>query len=60
MLLLAIVTLCFCMIAKRLSSTSITAPMLFLALGVLTFEAGLMPRPEMEEVLHFVAEVDLV
>ncbi len=60
MLLLAIVTLCFCMIAKRLSSTSITAPMLFLALGFLTFEAGLLPHREMEEVLHLVAEVALI
>lgn len=48
------------MVAKRLSSTVITAPMLFLALGVLIFETGILPHIEMEEVLHIVAEVALI
>lgn len=59
-LLLAIVTLGFCMIAKRLSSTVLTAPILFLALGVLIFKTGILSHREMEEVLHLVAEIALI
>ena len=60
LLIVATFTVAFAMVAKRLSSTVVTAPMVFLGLGVLLSQTGLLPQAEAEEILHIVAEVALV
>ena len=60
LLIVAIFTVGFAMIAKRLSSTVLTAPMLFIAFGYLLSQTGLMPHGEVESALHIVAEVALI
>ncbi|WP_380052508.1 cation:proton antiporter [Falsihalocynthiibacter sp. SS001] len=50
----------FSTVAKRLSSTVVTAPMAFLAFGVLLDGVGLIPEDDFTEILHLVAEVTLV
>jgi NhaP-type Na+/H+ or K+/H+ antiporter len=60
LLSLAVFTLCFCMVAKRLSSTVLTAPMVFIGFGYLLSKLGLMPLGETEALLHVVAEVALI
>lgn len=60
LLIVAMFTVMFCMLAKRISGTMITAPMVFLALGWLLSMTGLLPLSEMEETLHLVAEVALI
>lgn len=60
LLLLTLFTLGFCMIARRLSSTVLTAPMLFIALGVAFAETGLLPQADAEASLHLVAEIALI
>ncbi len=60
LLLLALFTFAFSMFAKRLSSTMVTAPMLFLGFGYLLSTTGLMPQAGSEEALHLVAELALV
>ncbi len=60
---LLIVTLfatCFSMVAKRLSSTWLTAPMVFIGFGYLLSVVGLFPREDAENLLHIVAEVALI
>ncbi|MCG8543397.1 MAG: cation:proton antiporter [Alphaproteobacteria bacterium] len=60
LLIVAIFTVGFAMIAKRLSSTVLTAPMIFIALGYLLSQTGFMPHAEVETALHIVAEVALI
>jgi NhaP-type Na+/H+ or K+/H+ antiporter len=60
LLLLSAFTASFALIAKRLSSTVLTAPMIFIGLGVLFAESGLLPSAEAEGSLHIVAEVALI
>ncbi len=48
------------MVGRRLSSTILTAPMLFLFLGVSLAVSGLVPHDTAEALLHPVAEVALV
>ncbi len=60
LLLSAIFMLAFTMVAKRLSSTMLTAPMAFLAFGYLLSQTGIMPHREVEEILHVTAEMALV
>ena len=60
LLLLAVFAMAFSMIAKRLESTVLTAPMLFLAFGLLMAETGLMSHEGAEETLHLVAEIALI
>ena len=60
LLLLTIFTVGLTMIAKRLSSTVLTAPMIFIAFGWLLSETGLMPHGDAEHILHFVAEIALI
>ncbi|MEP3266384.1 MAG: cation:proton antiporter, partial [Hyphomicrobiales bacterium] len=60
LLITCLFTACFCMVAKRLSTTVLTAPMLFIAFGLIMSHAGLFPLGEMEETLHLVAEIALV
>ncbi|WP_421725207.1 cation:proton antiporter [Bauldia sp.] len=60
LLIITAFTAAFCMLAKRMSRTMITAPMIFLALGWVLSETGLFPQAEMRETLHLVAEVALI
>tara|TARA_R110002111_G_scaffold184885_1_gene250701 strand:- start:7538 stop:8776 length:1239 start_codon:yes stop_codon:yes gene_type:complete len=60
LLLLALFTIAFTMLAKRLATTMVTAPMLFMALGYLLSTTGTMPQAGAEEVLHIVAEIALI
>ena len=60
LLVLAVFTALFCMIAKRLSSTVVTAPMLFIGLGYAFATLGAMPSGEAETLLHVVAEISLI
>ncbi len=60
LLIICIFTLCFCMIAKRLSQTIFTAPMAFIVFGVLLSQTGLMSSEEAEPLLHLIAEIALV
>ncbi len=48
------------MLARRLSSTWITAPMVFIGLGYGLSLTGLFPHSNAEAVLHLVAEVALI
>lgn len=60
---LLIVTLfatCFAMVAHRLSSTWLTAPMVFIAFGYLLSVTGVFPHENTEQLLHIVAEVALI
>ncbi|AXI46678.1 sodium:potassium antiporter [Sulfitobacter sp. SK012] len=50
----------FCMLGKRLASTIVTAPMVFLSLGLLMSVTGLVDHENAESVLHPVAEIALV
>lgn len=50
----------YTMVAKRLERTIVTAPIVFLALGVGLHEAGVMAEALAEEVLHLIAEVTLI
>lgn len=50
----------FCMVANRLSSSIVTAPMVFLAFGALIAQTGLVPREGTEATLHLVAEIALI
>ncbi|MEP0941488.1 MAG: cation:proton antiporter [Rhizobiaceae bacterium] len=50
----------YSMIAKRLESTILTAPMLFLGFGYLLSTTGLMPTQGTERALHLVAETTLI
>lgn len=60
LLIAALFAACYAMIAKRLSSTVLTAPMLFIAFGVILAMSGLFPISEAEHLLHLVAEVALI
>ena len=53
-------TMMYCMVAKRLATTIVTAPMIFLAFGVLLSFTDLVPHNRAEALLHIVAEVALV
>ncbi|MEO1680842.1 MAG: cation:proton antiporter [Pseudomonadota bacterium] len=50
----------YCMVANRLASTILTAPMIFIATGYLASSAGFMPPLVSERALHLVAEIALV
>jgi len=60
LLILAISTVAFSMVAKRLSGTMLTAPMIFIALGLLLSMTGLLPHKDAEASLHLVAEIALI
>ncbi len=60
LLALALFTVMFTMVARRLSSTIVTAPMLFLALGYVLSEAHVVPPTQTEAMLHVVAEIALL
>lgn len=50
----------YAMVAKRLSQTPITAPIIFLSVGAILAYAGIIPLTEAEHMLHLVAEVTLI
>lgn len=60
LLVLSVFTVAFCMVGRRLSGTMVTAPMVFLALGWVLSQTGLLPHVEMEATLHLVAEIALI
>ncbi len=60
LLLLALFTVAFSMVANRLKSTVLTAPMLYIGFGLLLALTGLMPRQGTEQTLHVVAEIALI
>ena len=60
LLAITVFTVMFAMVAKRISVTILTAPMLFIGFGVLISKTGLLPMVEMEETLHLVAEIALI
>jgi NhaP-type Na+/H+ or K+/H+ antiporter len=60
LLILAVFAAGFAMLAKRLSSTVVTAPMVFIAFGFVLSQFGLFPRSIAEHTLHIVAEIALV
>ncbi|MEP3828362.1 MAG: cation:proton antiporter, partial [Lentilitoribacter sp.] len=60
LLIICLFTVCFCMIAKRVSKTILTAPMVFIGFGFLMAQTGVMPTGEAEHLLHLVAEIALI
>ncbi|GAB5510457.1 MAG: cation:proton antiporter [Hyphomicrobiales bacterium] len=50
----------FCMVANRLSSSLITAPMVFLGFGALVSQLGLLPDEGTHASLHIIAEIALI
>lgn len=60
LLLLALFTIVYSMLAKRLANSLVTAPMLFLAFGFLLSTTELMPVAGTEKALHIVAELALI
>lgn len=60
LLIVAFVTLSYALLAKRLARTLVTAPMVFMGLGVLLATTGLMDGGQAEHALHLVAEVALI
>ncbi|WP_299732258.1 cation:proton antiporter [uncultured Tateyamaria sp.] len=60
LVIISFVAAAYCLMAVRLSRTVITAPILFLAMGVVLSETGLLPAGEIHDVLHLVAEVALI
>ncbi len=60
LLLLSLFALIYAMVGKRLASTVVTAPMLFIAFGYLLSQTGLLPHEDAETSLHLVAEIALI
>ncbi|MFL4468699.1 cation:proton antiporter [Tateyamaria armeniaca] len=59
-LIICATTAAFSMIAHRLSTTSLTPPMVFIALGVALALSGLVSEANSHRLLHPVAEITLV
>lgn len=60
LLILMIFTVCFTMVARRLSSTILTAPMVFIALGAGLSLTGTLAHETAEAGLHLMAEIALI
>lgn len=60
LLIVAVFIAIYALTAKRLSSTIVTAPMIFLALGYLISLMDVVPLEYSENVLHICAEVTLI
>ncbi len=60
LLIIALFTALFSMIAERLSRTIITAPMAFLGIGYLMSQTGFIGQTEAASAIHVVAEIALV
>lgn len=59
-LIVCLVTAAFSMVALKLANTILTAPMVFIFVGVLLSLSGLLSDQQSHEMLHPVAEVTLV
>jgi NhaP-type Na+/H+ or K+/H+ antiporter len=60
LLIIAIVTACYTIFAKRLASTPLTAPILFIAVGAFMSTSGLFKADQAEGILHLAAEIALI
>ena len=60
LLMLAMFTVCYTLLAKTLSNGILTAPILFIGFGFFMAQTGLMPLAEAEHLLHLVAELALI
>jgi len=60
LLMLAMFTVCYTLLAKTLSNGILTAPILFIGFGYVMALTGLFPLQEAEHLLHIVAEVALI
>ncbi|MBO6757584.1 MAG: cation:proton antiporter [Roseibium sp.] len=60
LLYLAMFTVCYTLVAKQLSATIFTAPMVFLGFGFVLAQFGFMPVAQAEALLHIVAELALI
>ncbi|MEP3048054.1 MAG: cation:proton antiporter [Roseibium sp.] len=60
LLMLGMFTVAYTLLAKKLSDSILTAPMLFLGFGYLMAVTGQFPLPEAEHLLHIVAELALI
>ncbi len=60
LLIICIFTMGFCMVARVLSRTVLTAPMVFIAFGVILAQTGLVEEESAEHLLHLTAEIALV
>lgn len=60
MLIICLVAFGFTLIARRLSSSIITAPMLFISIGALLSYTSLVDAEAAEHSLHLVAEITLI
>ncbi len=58
--IVAAFALCFSMLARRLSSTVLTAPMVFIAFGLFVAQLNLVPPSAAEPILHLAAEIALI
>ncbi len=56
----AVFALCFSMVARRLASTVLTAPILFIGFGSLLSGLHVLPHQQAEAMLHVVAEIALI
>lgn len=59
-LIIAMFLMAFCMVANRLSTSVLTAPMLFIGFGLLVGTFGLIPVSQAELTLNIVAEAALI
>ena len=59
-LIVGVFLFAFCLIANRLSRTLLTAPLVFIAFGLLVSETGFLPPGGTEASLHLVAEIALI
>lgn len=60
LLMLAMFTVSYTLLAKTLSRSILTAPMLFLGFGFLMSQTGMFPFQDAEHLLHIVAELALI
>ncbi len=60
LLIVMVVAIVYALLARRLSRTVVTAPIIFLALGYVLSVTGAIPGAHMESLLHTVAEVALI
>lgn len=60
LLIILLCAIAYAMVAKRASTTIVTAPMVFLAIGFLLAELNIMPAENAETMLDLVAEVSLI
>ncbi len=59
-LFICVITAAYTMVAQRMSSTIVTAPMVFITVGVSLSVSGLLSEDGAHELLHPVAEIALV